>query len=175
MSNIQVKRSRTKFSCLGTFKNLSYYRQDGDSEMAGLEQQLAAQRVELGKREEELMEMRDLLQEAGDEFLAKQDELAAMDAALRDQEVVFTQYRLKMADLQVRMLASSVSRIQHFRSIRIRIHHFRSIIIRILDPGFHFQNAIFKKMSGHFYIFLYLQIALKTLNKDSQVKTIRLS
>ena len=75
--------------------------------MARLEQQLVAQRVELGKREEELMEMRDLLQEAEDEFLAKQDELAAMDAALRDQEVVFTQCRLKMADLQVRMLAST--------------------------------------------------------------------
>jgi hypothetical protein len=31
--------------------------------VAGLEQELAAQRVELSRREEELMELRDLLQE----------------------------------------------------------------------------------------------------------------
>jgi hypothetical protein len=37
--------------------------QDGDSEVAGLEQELAAQRAELSRRDEELMELRDLLQE----------------------------------------------------------------------------------------------------------------
>ncbi len=41
------------------------------------------------------------LQEAGDEFMAKQDELAAMDAALREQEHALAQYKLKMDDLQV--------------------------------------------------------------------------
>jgi hypothetical protein len=41
------------------------------------------------------------VQEAGDEFMAKQDELAAMDAALREQEHALAQYKLKMDDLQV--------------------------------------------------------------------------
>jgi hypothetical protein len=41
------------------------------------------------------------VQEAGDEFMAKQDELAAMDGALREQEHALAQYKLKMDDLQV--------------------------------------------------------------------------
>jgi hypothetical protein len=44
-------------------------------------------------------------QEAGDEFMAKQDELAAMDAALREQEHALAQYKLKMDDLQVTRIA----------------------------------------------------------------------
>ncbi len=48
--------------------------------MAGLEQELAAQRVELSRREEELMELRDLLQERLTFFLtaAQQSDSAVL-------------------------------------------------------------------------------------------------
>ena len=45
--------------------------------------------------------MKELLQEAGDEFMAKEEELAKMASCLRDQEAEITQYDLRMTDLQV--------------------------------------------------------------------------
>ena len=45
--------------------------------------------------------MKELLQEAGDEFMAKEEELAKMAGCLRDQEADITQYVLRMTDLQV--------------------------------------------------------------------------
>eukprot|EP00092_Neocalanus_flemingeri_P032334 GFUD01035153.1.p1 GENE.GFUD01035153.1~~GFUD01035153.1.p1 ORF type:complete len:1912 (+),score=653.09 GFUD01035153.1:74-5809(+) len=82
---------------------------DGESDALLLaERSLASVSEELARRDEEVSDLRDLIQEAGDEFLGKEEELRELEKVVGDREVQVTQQGIVIQDLQGQLEESHV-------------------------------------------------------------------
>jgi len=74
-----------------------------ENELLMAERKLASLREELITREEEVSDLKDLIQEAGDEFLGKEEELKDMQKVVQDMEDKTTQQGVVIQDLQAQL------------------------------------------------------------------------
>jgi len=82
---------------------------EGDSDaLLMAERSLASVREEMARREEEVSDLRDLIQEAGDDFVAKEEELRELEKDVRDREEQVTQQGIVIQDLQGQLEESHV-------------------------------------------------------------------
>merc|ERR1719354_1434169 len=79
-----------------------------ETEISNLKMQVSTLRSEIAKKEEENVDMKELLQEAGDEFLAKQEEVDQLTASVKELENKLTQQGLVLGDVEVQLEESHV-------------------------------------------------------------------
>jgi len=90
-------------------KRINTNNRDGDNEeLLMAERTLASIREELARRDEEVSDLRDLIQEAGDEFVSKEEELRGLEAVVREREEQATQQGIVIQDLQGQLEESHV-------------------------------------------------------------------
>lgn len=102
----EVETGRTR---LEEEKRINTDNRDGDDdELLMAERTLESIREELARRDEEVSDLRDLIQEAGDEFVAKEEELRGLEGVVREREEQATQQGIVIQDLQGQLEESHV-------------------------------------------------------------------
>jgi len=81
---------------------------DGDDSLLMAERTLDSVKEDLARREEEVSDLRDLIQEAGDEFVSKEEELRELEKLCRAREEHVTQQGIVIQDLQGQLEESHV-------------------------------------------------------------------